>query len=516
MGKGRESRKERRKLERALVKQQRREAQNRSKGSYWKLWIGGAVLSVALTVGGIVYSVFDRKVEDNYYSKSVLEEKIENNEITEKPTTKIGFEQFKANLDNEAYVQRYLDRLLEKEAKQTKTWQGLERIVYKPQFSEEEEKVKTYGDIEEGKQLQALAYTKGKKGERSKCFISKRLLRHARSEDELKSMIDNESFHAYATLILRLPFTIKETGDESKDVVLLALETMSFDYQFQLIDKGKRKVRHEFATKFGKEYHNVYNNLKRISKVDSIDGRYAKAILDNLRIKINVDGAVKIPDSIEKKVRYDAAVSEISFEQVKANLDNIDFVQRYLDQLLEKEAKETPDWEGIERFVYKPYFRKERETTDTYGKIDLSKFKALAYTNCKRNEKGVCYVSKRFFKFSKSEDEVKSLLDNEAFQACCFWKNILPYKINLNVNADEKTWGIAFEAMSFDYQHSLIHDKKRKVSKDFVLSNAKTYYEVWKNLEEIAEKEKDNDEGRFVREVLNSLRMKFKKELKRY
>ena len=123
MGNGnRSNRRERkdrqRRQEEAAIKKS--EEAKRQKRNSW-LRLGGYVLASVLTVGGIIgaaYSVLSRKSRSNYsVSESGLEKKVEKDSVSEKPLVVpagISFEKAKSNMANEAFVQKYLDQILER------------------------------------------------------------------------------------------------------------------------------------------------------------------------------------------------------------------------------------------------------------------------------------------------------------------------------------------------------------------------------------------------------------------
>ena len=211
---------------------------------------------------------------------------------------KISFEQAQDKIHNIPYVQKYLDQLVEEEAKVTKTWQGFDRVIYDPEYKQFEkdtgEKARISGGYhEDDKNLVSLAMTGRIPGKKPVCYVTYRCLhpKQVYSEDELKSLLDNEAFHAYESWKARLTFKKGNmTKEELKEVITMAsdeikdksMELLSFDYQYYLIiHERKRNVSKHFRDMCFPGYVKLYQEFQELSKQDSYDGKFAKIILNS-------------------------------------------------------------------------------------------------------------------------------------------------------------------------------------------------------------------------------------------
>jgi len=268
-----------------------------------RYYLGVCGLLVVGTIAVSAYFEFGKKDENRVYTPPVAEIAVKSefedavaNEAGIVVPAKISFEQAQANIRNIPYVQKYLDQLVEEEAKVTKTWQGFDRVIYDPEYKQFEkdagEKARIrggYHDNNEG--IASFAITGRDPGKKTVCYASYRCLHPANvvSEDELKSLLDNESFHAYESW---KGIRLNKSGlsdEEFKNIINSAsdevkndgFELLSFDYQFYLVmKKKKRKVRKEFIDSLTSEYMKLYRRFEELSKKDSIDGKYAKMIFD--------------------------------------------------------------------------------------------------------------------------------------------------------------------------------------------------------------------------------------------
>lgn len=133
-------------------------------------------------------------------------------------------------------------------------------------------------------QMRPCAVTSTIPGKGSVCYISEVSFQLA-SEDEFRSVLDHESYHAVwgQKGLLGLKRPVREDEIASKKISGLAFELLSFDYQYVQIREGKRKVSYKFVRNVGIGYLSLRRDLEKISKEDSNDGRFAKLVLDSLQ-----------------------------------------------------------------------------------------------------------------------------------------------------------------------------------------------------------------------------------------
>jgi len=243
----------------------------------------------------------------------------------------------------------------------------------------------------------------------------------------------------------------------------------------------------------------------------------------------SVYGSLKGDSNSDSNVNFDnpevVIPSEISFKQVVAN-ESISYRQKYLDELVEKEVKITPEWKGFTKVVYDPDyqifqrdtgqdFMQDFRSNENYGKVPFDmRFKPLAVTDVTVGRESNCYVSELCFRrgIADSEDELKSLLDNEAANATMGKKGYLPLKYKVSGQTSKKVRAMSAELFSFDYQFALIHSGKRDVSKRFKDMCLSTYYPLFEQVKEISEQ--DDADGRLANAVIDSLKIKLSKREK--
>lgn len=254
------------------------------------LGIAGAVC----VVGGLTYMLSKETPDRDLYRK----EEMRPREIPKN----ISFEMAVANKDEELR-QSYLEQLLARESKITKEWQAFEKFIYDPGFkkfeknrdtNERKNEINGYEDM--GKDFIVIAKTYARKGFKADCYLSELCFdnRLHCCEDELKSAIDHESFHAYEKWTGIIQLTAKGMSKEEGIEILkkinlktakMALEFLSFDHQHSLIVSGKRKVSDRYRSEINKNCMRFHGKFEEISKNDNEEGKFAKIILNSLNNK---------------------------------------------------------------------------------------------------------------------------------------------------------------------------------------------------------------------------------------
>ncbi|MBR9691519.1 hypothetical protein GOV06_01920 [Candidatus Woesearchaeota archaeon] len=273
--------------------------------------IFGLAALVFSAIGGVECYRRSRSEYDSdssSYSTPVEAQAAEVVDVPVEIPSEISFEQA---VRNEHWRQSYLEQLVEEEAKVEEFWTGFGRIVYDPNFKIHDEETgrntnmgnnEAYGRIKvsKGKISVPIAKTyveeKGKKPPVYFCHLGFRK-DIVSCEDELKSLLDNEAFHAYETMTRKVPLKIKsELSEEEVDKILksasgdiprLALELLSFDYQYYNILKKKRVVSKNFVDKFMRSYFGLYREFEELSDKESNNGKFAKLVFSSLVVKLN-------------------------------------------------------------------------------------------------------------------------------------------------------------------------------------------------------------------------------------
>ncbi|MBD3354465.1 hypothetical protein GF361_00590 [Candidatus Woesearchaeota archaeon] len=196
----------------------------------------------------------------------------------------------------------YLEKLVAEESKENEIWKCLDKIVYDPGFRAYEidtgnnvignmKKNQNYGKISEdvdGMVFVPLAVTH-LKGKNAVCYFDDASFDKKYSEDEIKSLLDNEAYNAYLGEIGKFPVKMIYSfkGEISDKTNRMAAELLSFDHQIFRIKKGERKVSDDFAQKYIGMFGRLYDEMKYISQNDDADGNFTKNILASLKCNIN-------------------------------------------------------------------------------------------------------------------------------------------------------------------------------------------------------------------------------------
>ena len=115
-------------------------------------------------------------------------------------------------------------------------------------------------------------------------WVGKNAFDYCNSEDEFLSVLDNEASSALLWETGKMHFQIG-TRETPKDMdnFFRAVELISFDLQFSRILEGKRKVSQLFIDRLAAPARDIYSEYEKLSKEDSPDGRYAKAVVEAIR-----------------------------------------------------------------------------------------------------------------------------------------------------------------------------------------------------------------------------------------
>lgn len=203
--------------------------------------------------------------------------------------------------------QSLLERILAEQAKEIREWKEFERLVYDPDFRQytadtgklpETEFDSNYGKYNAGEKVIPLSCTEiSAVGKKPRCYISERAFEIARTEDEIKSMLDHESIHAaYTSGRVPINYNIKDLDitkekateaikKASKEISGMAHETLAFDAQLFYIVNGRRKVSQEFMNRLGPAVL-LRQELQKISERQDNEGLYARIILNTLHVKM--------------------------------------------------------------------------------------------------------------------------------------------------------------------------------------------------------------------------------------
>ncbi|MBW2982181.1 hypothetical protein KY343_04850 [Candidatus Woesearchaeota archaeon] len=466
------------------------------KRNKWLLYVGGPFLAIAGTIGSILG-----------FSSSDLEEKVSKEVVSESVEKKerISFKEAKADSSKQAEYVRNLDSIIE-------IPHYTASIEYKTSF----EKIGEMNNLYKNNKPMMFTTTAekgtlkdlGKKKRKGKTTVLPAAFKDSRNEAEFLVALRHE--FSMAKIIhegfddLSMDDFFYQPPDGGKRVFLrtmwhIAAELESYDKDVERVIETRMS---DFTINRFKECYIWYFNQLRKNK-DYPEADVLKEKLYKLFFrKWMKDFSVEAP-------------AEVKFRKVKSNLEDITAVQRYLDEILQNESAKVISWTGFERLIYRPVdnFDKEDSNLKTYGgkvRGDKSKFHGIAYVDIQKGNKGDCYISRGLFELARCADELKSMLDNEAFNAYCAWQLVLPecYDPYPDMKKSKRVRDMAFEAMSYDYQLARIMEGKRRVSREYRARITKSYYNsVYLNLLEVSKQ--DNDDGLYVRALLKGLKMKF-------
>lgn len=194
--------------------------------------------------------------------------------------------------------QKYLDKLFEERMLEGEAWMSFSEFVYDPDF----EKVKKRYGIDPtqyvqygGKDLLLGATTMAVeefRGKPAPVHFGEVIFacdpRYVTSEEDLKSVIDNESFHAIlqhqSIIELPLPPEFNDLGILPHDIQVKILEALSFEKQISRI-LTVRRVSSQFKRNTYNTYGNLYQELSRDADENAEGGRILRPVLNAFRVK---------------------------------------------------------------------------------------------------------------------------------------------------------------------------------------------------------------------------------------
>jgi len=224
----------------------------------------------------------------------------------QKSTIHTGRNTYEDAVSIEAARQACLDRLVARESERFKEYKSFNAVIYDPGFrimnkgaSRKTTTREGYGLRIKGIRARAFATTDiVKRGTKPNCYVDSICFdpNFITSEDELLSLLDNESSHAHESATNQLK--IKSTGinidyenkvlayvyEKEPKLAKKASELFSFDLQFQRIISGERKVSDKFIGGMISYYRALYDHFKSLSKEKSIQGDFAKIILNSQNV----------------------------------------------------------------------------------------------------------------------------------------------------------------------------------------------------------------------------------------
>ncbi|MBW2982180.1 hypothetical protein KY343_04845 [Candidatus Woesearchaeota archaeon] len=223
-----------------------------------------------------------------------------------------------------------------------------------------------------------------------------------------------------------------------------------------------------------------------------------------------------------EKVEESDVSDIITFEQVKANKDNIKYVQKYLDQILQRtETVGVEGWDSLGELVYDPGYKIRGEIVSGdkgryldeagYGNNPTTSRTSIMCTMTGRSrmgKKGLVYINSTVFEFCRSEDELLSGLDNEVFTARAMYKGDAHIKTIKRPNPaigemSEALFHLQCEALSFDLQFTYIENGKRKVSDFFLEGSRMSARTLMRKLIKIAES--GTVDGEYAKGIITTL-----------
>tara|TARA_Y100000031_G_scaffold152188_1_gene194842 strand:- start:35 stop:769 length:735 start_codon:yes stop_codon:yes gene_type:complete len=205
---------------------------------------------------------------------------------------------FKQAIGNSLLRQQYLDNLLQEEANNTLEWNYFNALKYQHSF--EVDGSKPY-DLDANDGLYAIFASTDIIGSGMKpiCTVYGFAFdrKYVQKKDDFLSLLDNEAFHAshgYNPRVkLKLKrYNVQQAGMISKmirktepEFERLSLEILSYDYQFNNIHIGKRKVSSSLLKAVLPAYEKLYNKFQTESSSETWKGHFARLILDSLKVR---------------------------------------------------------------------------------------------------------------------------------------------------------------------------------------------------------------------------------------
>ena len=200
------------------------------------------------------------------------------------------------------------------------------------------------------------------------------------------------------------------------------------------------------------------------------------------------------PNSLEK-ITFEEAKKAV----VERSSNEEQIVQAYFDQLLRERDKHDlgiDGWDSFRRFIYDPNLEKMYAEYEKRGLKPRPSNKAYqkpggnviaSVPRFKIGSPCGVYISRHALKFAKNQDELLSILDNEAFHAGLYHKGKSHMSLGIRKLSDTELSAILDEILSFDLQFGAIALGLRRVSNEFIYSSYKGARVLFKELEKIAE-----------------------------
>ncbi len=249
----------------------------------------GLIFGIPSVVLGTTIGVYSLTKNNNSFLPVVepaeLERKLE--DAVEIPMD-IGFKQA---VNKSELRQEYLEQLLEDEAQTSEGWECFNGFIYDPGFKQFKKRI---GDMPHGYgiDLTAVAATYSDRPfKKSDCYISELGFdtKVVMKENEFKSLLDNEAYHAHRMLTGQLVLSKKGVTEKEldkilknadKELIYKSEELLSFAHQYRQIQDGKRKVRQRFVNNTFRGMLELYELFENISQEKSYNGKYAQVILN--------------------------------------------------------------------------------------------------------------------------------------------------------------------------------------------------------------------------------------------
>jgi len=213
--------------------------------------------------------------------------------VVEAPVVKVaesvGEIEFRDAVRDRTLRQNYCDKVFEnREQYGTEFWNSLESIEYDEGFNRARERLIDAGGSGEHHYGKGggvgLATTMNlNKGGKNIAWVSEHAFRIGKGEDDFFSCLDNEASTAFYHETGRIHFTIPPCKNNSEQIMNKALELVSFDYQFEQILNGKRKVSDDYLERVSGMAKGFYSDLKELAESDVEDSECARILVDVIK-----------------------------------------------------------------------------------------------------------------------------------------------------------------------------------------------------------------------------------------
>lgn len=198
---------------------------------------------------------------------------------------------FQEAVSDPSLRQTYLNQIYEGRNKYGGiVWNSFLSIEYDPKFKRLEEKRNQMGLPSQSKSMYrnkgnsvALANSMWlyPHGQKNHTWISDDAFKYCKTEDDLFSLLDNEASSTYLRETGNIHIRLPQPSDP--DVMVTAVELLSFDYQFTQILNGRRKVSADFMLSFIPPAKELFSYFKDLSTSNHPDNLVAKSIVDTFR-----------------------------------------------------------------------------------------------------------------------------------------------------------------------------------------------------------------------------------------